>query len=145
MNADRMAIVTAARLWIGTKYQHQASLRQVGCDCLGLLRGVWRDIVGPEPEAIPLYSTAWMSITAEELLLTGLERHFQRVATDAFLAGDVLIFRFGRHWPASHIGIAASPTSMIHAHCGACVAEVDIGDHWRRRLAAVLSFPGLNN
>ena len=28
--------------WIGTPYRHQASLKGVGCDCLGLVRGVWR-------------------------------------------------------------------------------------------------------
>ncbi len=49
----RAAIVVTARLWIGTPYLHQASLRGIGCDCLGLLRGVWRDLYGPEPEAPP--------------------------------------------------------------------------------------------
>lgn len=145
MSPDRAAIVTAARSWIGTKYQHQASLCQVGCDCLGLLRGVWREVVGPEPEAVPFYSPVWMSITVEEMLLDRLERHFRRIAKETFRAGDVLVFRFVKHWPASHIGIASSQTSMIHAHCGACVAEVHIGEHWRRRLAAVLSFPRPDN
>jgi NlpC/P60 family putative phage cell wall peptidase len=36
-------LVTLARGWIGTPYRHQASLKGVGCDCLGLLRGVWRE------------------------------------------------------------------------------------------------------
>ena len=35
-------IVAAARSWIGTPYRHQASLKGVGCDCLGLVRGVGR-------------------------------------------------------------------------------------------------------
>ena len=47
----RAEIVRAARSWIGTPYRHQASLKGVGCDCLGLLRGVWREVVGAEPEA----------------------------------------------------------------------------------------------
>ena len=38
----RDAIVAEARAWIGTPYRHQASLKGVGCDCLGLVRGVWR-------------------------------------------------------------------------------------------------------
>ena len=33
------AIVAAARTWIGTPYEHQASCRGAGTDCLGLLRG----------------------------------------------------------------------------------------------------------
>ena len=36
--------------WIGTPYRHQASLKGVGCDCLGLVRGVWRAVIGAEPE-----------------------------------------------------------------------------------------------
>ena len=38
----RAAIVAEARAWIGTRYRHQASVKGVGCDCLGLVRGVWR-------------------------------------------------------------------------------------------------------
>ena len=40
----RADIVAAARRWVGTPYVHQASLIHVGCDCLGLVRGVWRDV-----------------------------------------------------------------------------------------------------
>lgn len=36
----RNEIVAAARQWLGTPYRHQASVRGVGCDCLGLIRGV---------------------------------------------------------------------------------------------------------
>ena len=35
-------VIAEARSWIGTPYRHQASLKGVGCDCLGLVRGVWR-------------------------------------------------------------------------------------------------------
>ena len=49
MATDGAAIVGAARGWIGTPYRHQASLKGVGCDCLGLLRGVWRELKGEEP------------------------------------------------------------------------------------------------
>ena len=60
MSADFSArIVAAARSWIGTPYLHQASLKGVGCDCLGLVRGVWREVIGDEPEAPGAYSPAW--------------------------------------------------------------------------------------
>jgi NlpC/P60 family putative phage cell wall peptidase len=52
-------IIAAARSWIGTPYRHQASLKGVGCDCLGLLRGVWREVMGAEPEAPPPYAAGW--------------------------------------------------------------------------------------
>ena len=53
MSVEREVIVAAARRWIGTPYRHQASLIHVGCDCLGLVRGVWREVIGDEPEAAP--------------------------------------------------------------------------------------------
>ena len=46
MAIDRDAIVAAARGWIGTPYVHQASVKGLGCDCLGLLRGLWREMAG---------------------------------------------------------------------------------------------------
>ena len=47
------AVVAEARRWIGTPYVHQASSFQAGCDCLGLIRGVWRHLYGAEPERLP--------------------------------------------------------------------------------------------
>ena len=46
-------VVKAARAWLGTPYRHQASTLGAGCDCLGLLRGVWRALYGDEPVAVP--------------------------------------------------------------------------------------------
>jgi len=48
-------VVAEALTWLGTPYRHQASLKGVGCDCLGLVRGVWRAVYGPEPAPIPAY------------------------------------------------------------------------------------------
>ncbi len=42
----REAIVAEARSWIGTPYRHGAALKGSGCDCLGLVRGVWRGVFG---------------------------------------------------------------------------------------------------
>ena len=46
--ADPDLVVAVARRWLGTPYHDQASVPGVGCDCLGLARGVWREVVGPE-------------------------------------------------------------------------------------------------
>ena len=140
MNARREVIVEAARGWIGTPYRHQASLQHVGCDCLGLLRGVWRSCVGPEPELVPPYTPDWAEAQGEEALLAAALRWFVPVS-EAFQAGDVLLFRWRDDVPAKHVGIATSPTTMIHAHEGACVCEVSIGSAWRRRLVQAFSFP----
>jgi NlpC/P60 family putative phage cell wall peptidase len=142
MTLARETIVATARKWIGTPYLHQASLRHVGCDCLGLTRGVWRDLLGDEPELAPPYSPSWTETLDGETLLEGLGRHFTQVALPDHRAGDVLAFRFRDHLPARHLAIATSPTQMIHAHSGVGVAEVPLGPHWRKRLTAAFAFPG---
>jgi NlpC/P60 family putative phage cell wall peptidase len=40
MKNKQEQIVTQARTWLGTPFHHQARLKGVGCDCLGLVVGV---------------------------------------------------------------------------------------------------------
>ncbi len=138
--ARRARIVAAARGWIGTPYQHQASLRGVGCDCLGLLRGVWRELVGPEPEALPPYSPSWAELEAGEALLDAARRHLIPLA--AARGGGIVFFRWREGAGAKHCGILSDETRMIHAHDGASVAEVALIPAWRRRIVGLFDFPG---
>lgn len=141
----REAIVAEARSWIGTRYRHQASLKGAGCDCLGLVRGIWREVIGIEPEAPPPYAPDWAEAGGEETLAAAALRHLVPIATDAFDAGDVLLFRWRDGMVAKHVAISSSPTTMIHAHDGAAVCEIAIQPWWRRRLAYAFAFPGLGD
>jgi NlpC/P60 family putative phage cell wall peptidase len=134
-------IVAEARSWIGTPYHHQASLKGVGCDCLGLLRGVWRGVFGDEPERPPAYSSDWAEAGGAEALLAAAQRHLVEVETGAWQAGDVLLFRWRDGLPVKHCAIASSGRTMIHAHDGAAVCEVAVAPWWRRHLAHVFRFP----
>ncbi len=62
-------VAVAARAWLGTPYRHQASVKGVGADCLGLVRGLWREVVGAEPEGVPPYSPDWAEAGGREILL----------------------------------------------------------------------------
>ena len=64
--ADRL--VSEAHLWLGTPYVHQMACRGAGCDCLGLVRGVWRGVYGAEPETPPAYSMDWSEPQGDEAL-----------------------------------------------------------------------------
>ena len=86
MAERRAAIVAAAHGWLGTPYRHQASVRGAGADCLGLVRGVWREVIGPEPEAPPPYSSDWAEPSREERLMAAALRHMGPVAPDVLLA-----------------------------------------------------------
>jgi NlpC/P60 family putative phage cell wall peptidase len=123
-------ILAEARRWIGTPYAHQASLIGVGCDCLGFVRGLYAALVGRCPP-VPPYA-----------LLDAAERWLVRAGPEA-RPGDVLLFRYRAHLPAKHLAVAAGPDRMIHAYDGAAVAETVIGQWWRRRIAGVFAFPGV--
>ncbi|MFO0992404.1 MAG: NlpC/P60 family protein [Hyphomicrobiales bacterium] len=139
MNGDTIA--TLARDWIGTPYRHQASVKGAGCDCLGLVRGVWREALGQEPQAVPAYSPDWAEAGLREDLLEAARRHMFARDAAYFEAGDVLLFRWRAHLPAKHVAIAVSPTRMVHAQEGAAVCEVVVSNWWRRHLAGAFAFP----
>ena len=132
----RSAIVAEARSWIGTPYHHQASLKGVGCDCLGLVRGVWRALLGPEPEAIPGYSADWGEAGAEEPMLAAARRHLIEIEPESAGPGDVLVFRMRPGRVAKHAGVKTSSSSFVHAQQGGPVCEVALSPWWRRRVAA---------
>lgn len=136
------AVVAAARRWIGTPYRHQASLIGAGADCLGLVRGVWRELIGPEPEPPPPYARSWAEDGDASLLIAAARRNLVELAPDAVEAGDVLLFRVRPDGPARHAGIATGERTMVHAYDGHAVAETPIPDVWRRRLVARFRFPG---
>ena len=143
MTLTRTAIINEARAWIGTPYQHQASLKGVGCDCLGLIRGVWRALIGDEPQRAPPYSRDWAEASGEEALARAARAHLIEIEPSQFAPGDVLLFRYRDRYPAKHAAIVTTPELMVHAHDGAAVAEVAIAPWWRRRLAYAFKFPDL--
>ena len=136
-------IIAEARSWIGTPYRHQASLKGVGCDCLGLVRGVWRALNGPEPEAAPAYTADWAEAGGNESLAAAAARHLLPVELANASPGDVLLFRWRTHLPAKHAAILVAADRMVHAHDGAAVAEVYFASFWRRRLAFAFRFPAI--
>jgi NlpC/P60 family putative phage cell wall peptidase len=140
----RDSIIAEARSWIGTPYRHQASLKGVGCDCLGLVRGVWRATSGEEPEAVPAYAPDWAEASGKEALAAAARRHLIEIGAENFAPGDVLLFRWRQNFPAKHAAIVTAPYLMVHAHDGAAVAEVALAPWWRRRLAYAFRFPGVD-
>lgn len=141
----RNDIVAAARGWIGTPYHHQAALRGIGCDCLGLVRGVFAQISGREPECPPPYTPDWAEAARQETLIAAAGRHLEEIKLADAAPGDVLVFRLAPGAMAKHAGIMAPDGHMIHAYSGRAVVEVHIGPWWRRRLAAGFRFPGVTN
>ena len=139
----RAEIVAAARGWIGTPYRHQAALKGVGCDCLGLLVGVWGEVTGRNAGPLPPYTPDWAEAEGRETFAEGLRRYLLEIAAAEAEAGDVVLFRWRPHLPAKHAGILTAPDRMVHAQEGAAVAEVPLNGWWQRRIAFGFSYPAL--
>ena len=137
-------IADLARGWIGTPYRHQASRKGAGADCLGLIRGVWREAKGAEPEAVPAYTADWSESRGVEALRAAAERHLVRIAFEEAGPGDVVLFRMRDGSVAKHLGILAAGAgapSVVHAYSGHGVLESPLSAPWRRRIVAAFSFP----
>ncbi len=139
----RERILEAARSWTGTPYQHQASLKGAGCDCLGLIRGVWRDIYGDEPLIVPPYTPDWAEEKGEETLLLAARHCLISIEKQTARPGDVIMFRMKFGVPCKHIAILSSPHTMIHAYWGRCVLETYLVPYWQRRWAYSFAFPAI--
>ncbi|WP_417691554.1 NlpC/P60 family protein [Roseibium sp.] len=143
-------IVAAARSWIGTPYVHQAATKGAGCDCLGLVRGVWREVMGSEPETPPPYTRDWAERKREETLRDAASRHMDPVPIDQAGPGDVLLFAFKTNLPAKHCAILTTAIDdpaprIIHAHERLPVAEVALVPGWRRKIRFAFGFPGVSD
>lgn len=137
----RARVLAAARGWIGTPYRHQGSRRGVGCDCLGLVRGVWRELYGREPETPPAYSAQWAAIDGRDALSEAATRHFQPVPIAEARPGDLVLFRWREGRPAQHCGLLDEGGRVIHAYEGASVVSSPLTPGWAGRIAGAYRFP----
>ena len=144
--ANQDVVIATARSWLGTPYHDQASLRGVGCDCLGLARGVWRDVVGDEPFPIPPYSRDWGETGPREVLAEGARAMMPEIAAVEAGPGALVLFRMGRSTAptrtiAKHVGILTAPDHFIHSYERLGVIEESLTPAWRRRIAYAFLFP----
>lgn len=153
----REDIVDEARSWIGTPWHHQATVKQIGCDCLGLIRGVYIN-VGLLP---PIKE--WPSLGISEkyqvydrkadntTMLSAFDQYWIKIAPSEFIIGDVVIFNVrGR---PQHAGIVADYRhggfSFIHsmnnrARGSGFVSEHRLTNDLLKAVVAAYSIPGLN-
>lgn len=138
-------VVDLARAWIGTPYHHQASVKGVACDCLGLVRGIWRERYGSEPEAPPPYTPDWGEGGGREVLLSAALRHLLPIGpAEPTRPGDVLLFRMRAGAIAKHLGILSAvgeAPRFIHAYNAHGVIDSPLTVPWQNRIVARFRFP----
>ncbi|CAB4326847.1 phage cell wall peptidase, NLP/P60 family [Brucella vulpis] len=139
MIAER--VLAEAHRWIGTPYRHGASTLGVSCDCLGLVRGIWRALYGMEPENPGVYAPDWAEVSQGDPMLEAAARYMARREEHAPQPGDLLVFRWKPGFAAKHMGIMAREGRFIHAYQGHGVLASALVPQWRRRMAGIFLFP----
>jgi cell wall-associated NlpC family hydrolase len=121
-DAQRSAVVAAARSWIGTPYHHAADIKGHGVDCAMLLVRVYCDVGLVEPFDPRPYTKDWFLHRNEEKYLGFLFDRARQVREPGL--GDTAVFRIGRLF--AHAGIVSrlEPLAIVHAFASArCVVE----------------------
>ena len=152
-------ICRIARTWERTPYRHQASLKGVACDCLGLARGVWRELyAGGDPETVPASRPTGRRCRARRRCSKrrgGTWCRSPRTATRKRAGGGGA----GRPARSCAGGRTCRPSTapssprrataatrtgwrIIHAYDAAKrVAEVPLAPQWRKMVVAAFRFP----
>ena len=139
--ADPRSVIASARGWLGTPYHDQASVKGVGCDCLGLARGIWREVVGSETLPVPPYSRDWGEVGTREVLADSAARVMIRIDPETAGPGAVVLFRMRAGAIVKHVGILTGDDSFIHSYERLGVIEEPLTIAWRRRIVFAFLFP----
>lgn len=131
-------IVAEAREWIGTPFIHQQSAKGVGCDCIGLVRGVADhfNIAYTMPEDY--------SRMPDNTIRHWCDKNLVQVPASSLQPGDILVMRFLNR--AQHFGIYTGD-AIIHCYEGGPgrVIQHVLDDSWKARIVFVYRLPGVED
>lgn len=118
----RAEVIAEARTWVGTRFHHQAAVKGVGCDCIGLIAGV-AAAVGMLEAAAWLADARCRSYTREpapQMLLGAATDYLLEIPRWQLGPADIPLFRVRNGKYGQHFAIltADDPPRMIHAHAG---------------------------
>lgn len=138
-------IQTIARSWIGTPYHHQAAIKGVGCDCLGLLRGLWVELGYRPISMVPDYPQSWPKTQRQGYFAQSLAKYLRPIPIAQAMGGDVVLCRLSLGGPIVHAGILvqhnAEKLNFIHAHSRFGVQETPYDPLWARLAQLAFRFP----
>jgi NlpC/P60 family putative phage cell wall peptidase len=136
----RAQVVECARSWLSTKWQHQASLKGVACDCAGLVAGVAREVFAMQTE-LPTYGHTPFRRTMEAVC----RKYLTQIPAQDAAPGDIVLIAWDRD--AHHMAIVSDlngALGIIHSYAQARkVVENRIDEKWRERIVAAFRFPGI--
>ena len=105
------------KAWIGTPYKWGGTLKRLGTDCSGFVRGVFREGFDVD---LPRVS--------RDQYRTGFS-----VPRDSLQPGDLVFFDTQDRGRINHVGVYVGDGRMVHASSTRGVIEVDLGARYYRR------------
>jgi cell wall-associated NlpC family hydrolase len=148
----RGQIAAEAKSWLSTPFVHQAHLKGVGVDCLGLI-GQTAINCGLVPA--DSWQTTWAehagyaNVPANGVLQSVCHRYLRPIMKDSAQIGSVVLIRYAREpqhlaflVPYLHGGL-----SLIHAlgpKSPGKVVEHGFDLKWQRRVVEAFELPGVN-
>lgn len=127
----REEIIKEARRWIGVKYQHQGRDKELGCDCLGLIIEVLKEVNINLPEQNKIFAPQdfrrfnminYSQNPYNYELDKELSQYFTAKKTAGknpvlsdIKAGDIILFKF-RNNPPQHLAFASEILSSANGY-----------------------------
>ncbi len=140
-------IVRQARTWLGTPFQHQARIKNLGCDCLGLIIGVVQELglLDKHGKLLASYDeTTYPKQPSGTRLTAKLCSILYEVPVDKARPGDLALLTIAGN--PQHLAIL---TDYEHSgilgliHCDTrskCVVEHVLDQHWHSKLHKTFRF-----
>ncbi len=133
---DRQDIIDCARTYLGTRFQHQARLKSVAVDCIGLIVGVGLELGFPLAD-----HTQYGRVPNGRDLMRRLREQFDEIPIDNGQPGDIAVFKIKVH--PQHVGIL-TPVGIIHTNAMVGkVVEHSIDEELRGNIVSMFRFRGL--
>ncbi len=124
----RAEIIAIARDMLGTPFKAGMALKNVGCDCAGLLEIIliaMGQVVPPRNQTL----FAALKIAMDETTNPNV--------------GDVVLLKSTINAADFHCGILTGETTIIHAHWSQGVVENSFGNWFKKRVVSFYSFKGI--
>lgn len=151
MMTTRAEIVAEAREWIGTPWKHQQYMKGVGCDCIGMVKGVALALglypLDTASSALAQQFAGYGRVPRRGDLQRGLGLFATAIEREQADIGDVVLMRV-RSEP-QHVGLlgdyASGGFSLIHATRPAPgrVVEHRLDDEWGSLIVGYYRLPGV--
>jgi len=142
MSGIRDRIILEAREWLGTKFQHQGRIKNVGCDCIGLISGVLQRlslrINGVEISDID--DKNYNKFPDKNLLEKQLDSLFDSRKLEGAKVGDIFLMKFFRN--PQHVGfisqIEGDKVYIIHSYINAeGVVEQHLNENFAKKIIKI--------